>query len=127
MAVFRFAALQLASHFSKRAFRYLLLFFLPLLVHPEILTAQTRQNGNTETTILFEFVKKEIELSSSGSFFNAVKLENNSDEPFSGAVRITVPEGWSIIGGGFAEVELLPGEEKLLPFRISVPPGALGG
>jgi hypothetical protein len=91
------------------------------------LFGQPEQENQTELPILFEFVKGDIELSSSGSFFNVVKLANRSGEEFSGVIRITVPEGWGIIGGGSFEIELLPGEEKLLPFRISVPPGVLGG
>ena len=90
-------------------------------------SAQLQQDDGTETPLLFEFVKGDIELPSSGSFFNVVRVENRSEREFSGAIRITVPEGWKMIGGGATEIELWPGEEKLIPFRVSVPPGVLGG
>jgi len=91
------------------------------------LSAQLEQDDGAETPLLFEFVKGDVELPSSGSFFNVVRVENRSEREFSGVVRITVPEGWQMIGGGTAEIGLLPGEEKLIPIRISVPPGVLGG
>jgi hypothetical protein len=118
---------QQAMSSSVCDLKKLLLLFLFVFFYSIPLSAQLQQDDGAEPPVRFEFVKGDIELSSSGSFFNVIRLENRSEEEFSGAIRITAPDGWHLIGGGAAEIDLWPGEEKLIPFRISVPPGVLGG
>lgn len=80
-----------------------------------------------ENGILFEFVKTDTVLPSSGPYFNVLRIRNNRDEAFSGAFRITLPEGWNAIGNTGTEISLAPGEIYLFPVRITIPPTVIGG
>ena len=85
------------------------------------------ENDPAGRRVLFEFVKSDTVLPSSGPYFNVLRIQNQGDELFSGVVRITLPEGWNSIGFTASEISLSPGEEYLFPVRITIPPTVVGG
>lgn len=80
-----------------------------------------------ENSIDFEFIKLDVELPKAGSYFNVVRVKNNSGENFIGKLTITVPSNWNVIGKSDQDLDLAPSEELLVPIRISMPPSVLGG
>jgi hypothetical protein len=110
---------------------YFMIFFHLLMLlfaaSPAKLCSQVSEVANDEGRVVFEFVRSETILPGPGSFFNVVNIVNLSDKQFSGMVKVAGPEGWRVIGGESFQLELLPGEESLVPVRMVVPHGMLGG
>ena len=102
-------------------------FYLHLFYSFPFLFAQTVEVSDPQSPIEFTFLKGDTELSTGASYFNVLKIKNNSDSEFTGLLRITLPQGWNIIGSGISTLKLGIGEEFLFPVRISIPPSILGG
>jgi len=120
---FELCGFAIYRHFRKWVLPVVLfLFSLPAMVSSQDIAAL-----NSQTGIVMEFVSTDTELPAAGTTFNVLKVTNNRSKSFSGALRITVPEGWRIIGADGASVSLNPGEEFMFPLRITIPPSVLGG
>ena len=105
----------------------MLVMIILLAGKPVHVSGQEYGNMPSGSGILFEFVKSDTVLPSAGPYFNVLRIRNNRDEAFSGAVRITLPEGWNSIGESIAEINLSPGEQFLFPVRLTIPPTIVGG
>lgn len=84
-------------------------------------------NRAVDGDIQVEFLRQDTEMDKASSYFNAVRLANRSANNFRGVLQITIPRGWNLIGPRVYEIGLAPGEETVIPVRVSMPPSTLGG
>jgi len=98
-----------------------LILLLVLLFHSTGILARS------DTIIAISFAKERVVLPTASSFLNIVKFTNHQEKRFEGEILILVPERWNLIGPSVQSLILEPGESLMIPVRISVPPGALGG
>lgn len=117
------------QHANRCPFSYVSILFVIMLIAgiSPVVSLQAQESNGTGNPVLFEFVKSDTVLPSAGFYFNVLRVKNNSDEDFSGAIRVTLPEGWNAIGQRFDEISLSPGEEYLFPVRLTIPPTVIGG
>lgn len=102
-----------------------LLLFLPL----STLGAQDLPGNDpsADSLLVFHFLKQDVELEKAGSYFNVLVIRNQGRDRLEGVFNLDKPEGWNLIGSSADSVDLAPGEEMLIPVRISIPGQTLGG
>ncbi len=66
------------------------------------------------------FLHKKIQISSSQSFFNILKIKNNSNSSFQGQIKFTTPADWTIVGEKEINITLSPHQSLELPLRVIV-------
>jgi len=80
-----------------------------------------------DSLFVFEFLRQDVELEKAGSYFNVLVMRNQGRKDISGVFYLDKPEGWNLIGPPGDSIHLAPGEERLVPVRISIPGQTLGG
>ncbi len=66
------------------------------------------------------FSRQTIESAAKQTFFNSLHLKNNSNHSETFTLNLTVPEGWSVIGGDKTELTIPPLDSLIIPIRIAV-------
>jgi hypothetical protein len=100
----------------------LTMIYITLLLNIFCAYGQTDQNND----IHLNFVKENEILEQAGSYFNVIRIENNTNNTFIGNLQVTRPEGWNIFGSSSLQINLDPGSVEFIPVRISMPGNTLG-
>lgn len=88
--------------------------------------SQFYRYSNPAAEVNIEFLKEKIEARSASTFFNTVTVTNNSSKEVNFNLRITVPEGWSLMANEQYSLKLEAGQQIVIPFRASVSKKAKG-
>ncbi len=80
-------------------------------------------NGNR---LQAKFLKNKIETNANTSIFNLLTIRNKTNKNFSGTVRYTVPDKWSVLGPNNVPVNIPAKDSIILPVRVSVSNKAVG-
>ncbi len=81
----------------------------------------------SKNQIELSFVKRSDSLKTTGLYFNALKIFNNSQEAVTGRVIFTGPENWKIITFNQSQTTINPGDTAWIPVRVSPAADAIGG
>jgi len=80
-------------------------------------------NGNY---LQASFLKRKIETDANASIFNLLTIKNLSSKNFSGSVKYSIPDKWSVLGEKRVSVNIQAKDSIVLPVRISVSNKAVG-
>lgn len=108
------------SKILRNILLYISVLFVPLNLSAQISTYSNAANLETH------FLRNKIETHANSSIFNLLTIKNNTDRNFSGTVRYTAPNGWSILGEKDIKIEIPARDSIILPVRVSVSNKAVG-
>ncbi|OQY00529.1 MAG: hypothetical protein B6I20_08580, partial [Bacteroidetes bacterium 4572_117] len=89
-------------------------------------SAQVRSENNVNRKVDIEFLYPKIEVVANKSFFNILKVKNNSNFKFTGKIKLNQPRDWKIIGDSEININLDAGDSLKLPIRIIASKNVLG-
>ncbi|UTW63366.1 TonB-dependent receptor [bacterium SCSIO 12741] len=82
---------------------------------------------NPDGDLSIAFMRPNQSHSPDSSYFNIVKIDNNTGSPISGKVKIIGPDNWNIVYSISGSTTVQPGQPLYIPFRISLPAETYGG
>ena len=91
-----------------------------------IAKAQISNNNNFNRKVELKFLRPKIEAAANKSFFNILKVKNNSNFKYSGKIKLNQPHDWNIIGDNEIIINLDAGDSLNLPLRIIPSKNVLG-
>lgn len=97
-----------------------IIFFFTLILTTSFSYSQFFLYTDAPVDIDVLFSRQTIESAAKQTFFNTLLLKNNSNRPETFTLNITVPEGWSVIGGDKTELTIPPLDSLIIPLRIAV-------
>ncbi|HPI43986.1 MAG TPA: OmpA family protein [Tenuifilaceae bacterium] len=74
----------------------------------------------TQPNIEAKFTRHSLEAKAKQTFFNVLKIKNNSNRPENFILNITVPQGWNVIGKDKFEININPLDSIIVPLRIAI-------
>jgi hypothetical protein len=77
--------------------------------------------------VSIEFIRDSDSITDGAVHFNVLRIKNNTGEQIQGETNFSTPQGWPLIADANQTISLNPGEEFLLPVRLSVPANIVGG
>lgn len=98
--------------------RNILLYFIFLLISFH-LKAQIGSYSNG-SSLEAHFLRNKIETQANKSIFNLLTIKNKTNKKFTGTVRYTAPNGWSVLGENSINIAIGPKDSLTLPVRVSV-------
>lgn len=93
--------------------------FTLLILTPFNLFSQFYYFDDPEANLDVEFLKERLDVSSSESFFNILKIKNNADQRVTFNVNLNIPQGWSLMTEQSRQVVLEPKDSIFIPLRAS--------
>lgn len=98
-------------------------------LNPVIPAAQpvTPKKDEPHSVVVLEFVKERAEQGPDSAYFNILKITNNNGVVINGTVRISVPQGWTLISPKETAITVSPGGTEYIPFRVSMSRTVTGG
>lgn len=107
----------MSSYWKKIILCFIILFSF----HNESVLAQYYlYNTFDPAQIEMKFVKHSIDALPRKIFFNPLKIVNRSRKSETFTVKLTPPQGWSVVGSEQLEVNLAPFDSIYIPVRVSV-------
>ncbi|MFP4557617.1 MAG: OmpA family protein [Bacteroidales bacterium] len=91
-----------------------------MLLFPLALHGQFFRYSEEPINIEAKFARHSIQAAAKQSFFNTLKVKNNSNRTENITLNITIPQGWKVIGEEKIELQINPNDSLLIPLRVAV-------